>query len=78
MVISMMPCQIKAAPAPNAPVYGTGTFTVNFSVEAGEVYDVTKPTGEGFSFEGDETAGKNQNYSFKVNINEGYDDSARW
>ena len=50
--------QVKAAPAPNAPVYGTGTFTVNFSVEAGKVYDVTKPTGEGFSFEGDEIAGK--------------------
>ena len=26
-------------------------------VEAGEVYDVTKPTGEGFSFEGERTAG---------------------
>ena len=68
--------QIKAAPAPNAPVYGTGTFTVNFSVEVGEVYDVTLPDGEGFTFDGETTAGKNQDYSFKININEGYDGSA--
>ena len=68
--------QVKAAPAPNATVYGTGTFTVNFSVKAGEVYDVTLPDGEGFTFVGETTAGKNQDYSFKVNINEGYDGSA--
>ena len=68
--------QVKAAPAPNAPVLGSGTFTVNFSVEVGEVYDVTTPSGEEFSFEGETTAGKNQDYSFKVNINEGYDGSA--
>ena len=66
----------KPAPQPNAPVLGTGTFTVNFSVEVGEVYDVTIPDGEGFTFEGETTAGKNQDYSFTVNINEGYDGSA--
>ena len=68
--------QVKAASAPNAPVYGTGTFTVNFSVEMGEVYNVTAPVGEGFTFVGESTIGENQDYSFKVAANEGYDGSA--
>ncbi len=66
----------KPAPAPNAPVLGSGTFTVNFSVEAGEVYEVTAPEGEGFIFTGELVAGKNQDYSFKVTAKEGYDVSS--
>jgi len=65
----------KPAPAPNAPVWGTDTFTINFSVEAGETYEVTPPVGEGFTFDGETIAGKNQNYSFTVTVNEGYDGS---
>ena len=63
--------QAKAAPAPNAPPLGTGTFIVNFSVEMGEVYNVTIPTGEGFTFVGESTVGKNQDYTLTISINEG-------
>ena len=67
--------QAKPAAAPNAPVVGTGTFTVNFTVEMGEVFAVTPPTGEGFTFVGESNIGKNQDYSFKVTVNEGYNGS---
>ena len=67
--------QAKAAPVPNAPVLGTGTFTVNFTVEAGETYEVTAPTGEGFIFVGEDTAGKDRDYTFEITANEGYDAS---
>ncbi len=67
--------QAKPVAAPNAPVVGTGTFTVNFTVEMGEVFAVTPPTGEGFTFDGEATAGKNQDYSFTIAVNEGYDES---
>jgi len=67
--------QAKPAPAPNAPVLGTGTFTVNFTVEAGETYEVTAPIGEGFTFDGDEVARKGRDYTFKITANEGYDAS---
>lgn len=65
--------QAKANPAPNVPPIGTGTFIVNFSVEMGEVYNVTTPTGEGFTFVGEAIVGKNQDYTFTISINEGYD-----
>ena len=67
--------QAKPAPAPNAPVVGSGTFTVNFSVEAGETFAVTAPIGEGFTFDGDEVARKGRDYTFKITANEGYDAS---
>ena len=51
--------QAKANPAPNVPPLGTGTFIVNFSVEMGEVYNVSTPTGEGFTFVGEAIVGKN-------------------
>ena len=67
--------QAKPAPQPNAPVLGSGTFTVNFSVEAGETFAVTAPIGEGFTFDGDEVARKGRDYTFKITANEGYDTS---
>ncbi len=66
----------KPASAGNAPVLGTGTFTVNFSVIKGEVYAVTAPSGEGFTFDGSSEASKDRDYSFNITINEGYDGSA--
>ena len=64
--------QAKAAPAPNAPVYGTATFTVNFSVPMGETCVVTAPTVEGAAFTPGGAAYKGKAYTFKVVTKEGY------
>ncbi len=66
----------KPSSVGNAPVLGTGTFTVNFTVVKGEVYAVTAPTGEGYTFDGSSEASKGKDYSFNIVINEGYDASA--
>lgn len=65
--------QVKPSPAPNAPVVGTGTFTINFSVPMGESYTVTAPTGEGFVFSGEKTVYAGRAYTFTVKAAEGYD-----
>ena len=68
--------QAKAAPAPNAHVYGQGTFTVNFTVIMGESYSVTAPEGEGFTFSGSDTVFEGSDYSFGIAVDEAYDGSA--
>ena len=62
----------KAAPAPNAPVLGNATFTVNFSVPMGETCVVTAPAVEGAAFTSGGTAYKGKAYTFKVVAKEGY------
>ena len=65
--------QVKPAPAPNAPTYGSGTFTIHFTVPMGEPCAVTAPAGEGFIFTGEDSAYKEKPYSFTVKAAEGYD-----
>ena len=65
--------QVKPAPAPNAPTYGSGTFTIHFTVPMGEPCAVTAPAGEGFIFTGENSAYKEKPYSFTVKAAEGYD-----
>ncbi len=54
---------------------GSGNYTVNFSMPMGEAVSVTPPSGEGFTFTSDGTAYKDQPYTFKIAVKEGYDGS---
>ena len=64
--------QCKPANVPNAPVLGSGTFTVKFSVPMGEPCEVETPTEENVVFTGDAVAYKEKPYSFNVAVKEGY------
>ena len=54
-------------------VVAQGSYTINFSIPMGEECQVTPPSGEGFSFTSGGAAYKDQSYTFRVAVNEGYD-----
>ena len=67
-------CSITAIIPPSRPV-ASGGYTIQFSMPMGESYNVTAPTGEGFTFTGKNTANEGSDYSFQIAVDNAYDDS---
>ncbi len=53
----------------------TVTYTINFTVPMGDAYDISLPSGEGYTVTGSKTVYEGGTYSFKVEAAEGYDGS---